>query len=548
MTSPGSAATPALTRVVPPDSTYVAGRGLAWIGPFHSPGTDAFAVEGRPDDLDPSFGRDWISSRQPLPGATIRLGGTGDLTLDAGPPPDDTNREDARDLTQGAISGIGDVNGDGLADAMLDRCIVDGAASAHGLIRPAYQQHLPVNDLVPLGASGWCQVATGRHTFGRTSAGAGDLNGDGLNDAIVTFSRFSLFEGPGTLSQAWIVFGARSGERPAQRLIGGLPSTTPSRDGRLVTSAAGVGDVTGDGIDDLAILTPTSGVPTLWIVPGPLQPGGPIDPAHLPANSFPVGETPIGANTVQPLGDIDGDGFDDFGLGVKFVGGYISGRFESQLIYGAPPGTPNRSTRLLWNGAIAGIGTPVAAGDLDHDGLPDILIPVPGKRRAVLLYGRTTQPASIDLATLSTRDGFSVTGPDPRDSTFGAAVGAAPPWIGPHTNGILVSNSRNRVYIDTDPPMIDKSAAIDGSRLTIRVRCPNTARTGCTSTLAATGPRCERYAAERRLATGTTTSVTLSRTRRAKHRRCAPTATAKLIGPHRSWKTTQRLRISTKRS
>jgi len=144
-----------------------------------------------------------------------------------------------------AIAGAGDVNGDGYADIVVGAPgdvagVVLGDAYVYlgGATGLAAAPAVTLSDFGPTYAYPW--------TYGYSVAGAGDVNGDGYADLLV-----SSIDAPDESVQVTLYLGSATGS-------GGLPSAVLVRaggDSVLVepTSVAGAGDVNGDGYADIAL-------------------------------------------------------------------------------------------------------------------------------------------------------------------------------------------------------------------------------------------------------------------------------------------------------
>ena len=209
--------------------------------------------------------------------------------------------------------------------------------------------------------------------FGVSVAGAGDVNGDGFDDVVIGapfYDYRAIDEG-----RAWVYLGSASGLGPASwTYYGGQP------DAHFGERVAGVGDVNGDGYDEVLVASPAyeSGQiweGRVWLYHG--TPGGPT--------SYPVWKADgdgIWARFGQAIsgaGDVDGDGFDDVLVGSPYFVYTPSGyQGRVKLYLGSPWGL---SWAAAWEGQSSGVGdyygwSVSTAGDVDADGFSDVIIGV----------------------------------------------------------------------------------------------------------------------------------------------------------------------------
>jgi hypothetical protein len=176
------------------------------------------------------------------------------------------------------VGATGDVDGDGYADAVT---CAPGMGAALALGGPS--------GLRP-GPALADPRTSGARTFGNACRGAGDVNGDGLGDLLVTGADQNL--------RVFVYHGSATGApTPAVALTLG-PAAGHSAD---EVDAGWAGDVNRDGWADLVVAAP-DGL-RLYL-------GSATGLASTPATTL-----PIDARTAVGVGDVNGDRFGDVAVG-----------------------------------------------------------------------------------------------------------------------------------------------------------------------------------------------------------------------------------------
>ncbi len=302
--------------------------------------------------------------------------------------------EEAHDYAGGAVSSAGDVDGDGLADLLV------GAPGADAGGVGAGRAYLVISGQVgsrsSLDLSDASVVFTGEATgdgAGGAVAAAGDVDGDGLADLLVGAYRND--DGAGSAGKAYLLAGADLALGSAV----GLDQAAWSFVGEegaygAGVSVAGGGDVNGDGLDDVLIgAVGRYATGYVHLVLGTRHGAGilPLGSADLSLSGVTEGDN-AGLSPAM-AGDVDGDGLNDVLVGA--FGNNDSGDEAGKvyLLQGDTLGGASDGDLAMADTSLSGERTGDAAG-LSVAGTGD----VDGDGLADLLVGAPCNDDGGDLA------------------------------------------------------------------------------------------------------------------------------------------------------
>ncbi len=252
----------------------------------------------------------------------------------------------------------GDVNGDGFADIIVGAEGHEPAGapgSNQGEVRVYYGS---ANGIVG-GSPNWTMTGSSGKYYGTKASSAGDLNGDGYDDIV--------FTGNKSHKTQLVVYGSASGL--ASTAGWDIANTNyPHTQTRL---AEKIGDINGDGFDDL--ITASAGEKA-YVFFGSASGLGNSYNLVLDNSEGEIFRDDVNAAT---LGDVDGDGIDDFVIGFPNFSTFGVTDGAVGIYYGETADDLQSASdwHVEANVTNANMGQEVAnAGDVNGDGWDDLLV------------------------------------------------------------------------------------------------------------------------------------------------------------------------------
>jgi hypothetical protein len=290
-----------------------------------------------------------------------------------------------------SVAGAGDVNGDGYADVVVGAPFYDADETDEGAAFVFLGSGTGIAHGEPSTAAAQFESNQANARLGYNVAGAGDVNGDGYADVIVSAPVYAA--GQMNEGAAFVYLGGAEGIRDGNPGTAATQIESNQSNVILGASVASAGDVNGDGYADVIVGAPfydaghdAEGAAFVFLGSAAgIADGSPATAAaQLEADQA---SAHLGTS-VAGTGDVNGDGYADVIVGAS---GYDAGQTDEGAAFlflgsaaGIGDGSPATAAaqleadqpNALLGGHPAGLGASsvAGAGDVNGDGYADVIV------------------------------------------------------------------------------------------------------------------------------------------------------------------------------
>jgi hypothetical protein len=295
----------------------------------------------------------------------------------------------------------GDFDGDGIDDLLITNDVAEGLARLAGrayVLFGSREIAPPVSVNLANGEEDFAVLGNEESLRLGAGANAGDLNGDGIDDIILSALQARRPDGR-TGGAIYVLFGSPDLPGRGSKLADSDADVIIMGDQfeRLDPGLA-VGDINADGVSDLLFGSNRGGHEKVNVFLGPVAPGSKFDLTTDEADVTITGGLAVdGFGIGLEVADVSGDGVDDILIGAPRVGrdrwldaGLLHVLFGSpRLTKGTAISLSKDQADVTVLGAFAGtdfglgdrLGEIVSTGDVNGDGIADIMLGAPGSVR-----------------------------------------------------------------------------------------------------------------------------------------------------------------------